>query len=315
MRRRLEEAHDESEARALELQSDVEALRSQLEEQGERARRAEREQATLVAELAAQNTRLADQLREANKQEEQLLAELRVLRDKCNLRSTTLQDHVSSLEILRDEVKPDEIVITKPIIVVSNHTHNLYRFNLISCLLRFKSYRHKEPNLKGGPWNFAKKEPGPLRPWKKLKNGLWLWIDWATRLNTERERRNERGDYHRFMIPMILVLIRDRLCVRRDELAATLAALEAERRGRSGSIQKPPRSLQAEMECEESGSSLGEPEDLKAEVTRACKRMRELCAQLRRGEDDSGLQSDCDESMLVIANGADTEVRVLSQFH
>ncbi|XP_046738262.1 bicaudal D-related protein homolog [Diprion similis] len=93
----------------------------------------------------------------------------------------------------------------------------------------------------------------------------------------------------------------------RDELAAALAALEAERRGRSGSIQKPPRSLQAEMECEESGSSLGEPEDLKAEVTRACKRMRELCAQLRRGEDDSGLQSDCDESMLVLANGADTE--------
>lgn len=104
LRRRLEEARGESEARALELQSDVESLRSQLEEQGDRARRAERDQAALVAELTAQNTRLADQLRESAKQEEQLLIELRVLREKCNVRSTTLQDHVSSLEILRDEV-------------------------------------------------------------------------------------------------------------------------------------------------------------------------------------------------------------------
>lgn len=104
LRRRLEEAKGESEARALELQADVELLRSQLEEQSERARRAEREQATLVAELTAQNTRFADQLREAAKSEGELLAELKLLRDKCSLRSTTLQDHVSSLEILRDEV-------------------------------------------------------------------------------------------------------------------------------------------------------------------------------------------------------------------
>ncbi|XP_003702221.1 bicaudal D-related protein homolog [Megachile rotundata] len=88
----------------------------------------------------------------------------------------------------------------------------------------------------------------------------------------------------------------------RDELVATLAVIEAERRGRSGSIQKPPRSLQAEMECEESGSSLEEQEDLRAEVARAMKRLKELCVHLRRGEDDSGLQSDCDESMLVIVN-------------
>lgn len=54
------------------------------------------------------------------------------------------------------------------------------------------------------------------------------------------------------------------------------------------------------MECEESGSSLGEQEDLRSEVARAAKRLKELCVHLRRGEDDSGLQSDCDESMLVI---------------
>lgn len=104
LRRRLEEARDESDARALELETDVETLRSQLEEQSERARRAERDQATLVAELTAQNTRLADQLREAAKQEEHLLMEVKVLREKCAVRNNTLQDHVSSLEVLRDEV-------------------------------------------------------------------------------------------------------------------------------------------------------------------------------------------------------------------
>lgn len=65
------------------------------------------------------------------------------------------------------------------------------------------------------------------------------------------------------------------------------------------------------MECEESGSSLGEQEDgsLRTEVARATKRLRELCAHLRRGEDDSGLQSDCDESMLVInLNNSEAEV-------
>lgn len=94
-------------------------------------------------------------------------------------------------------------------------------------------------------------------------------------------------------------------------MSSALAAIEAERRARSGSIQKPPRSLQAEMECEESGSSLEEQEDrsLKTEMARATKRLRELCAHLRRGEDDSGLQSDCDESMLVInLNNSEPEV-------
>jgi coiled-coil domain-containing protein 64 len=98
----------------------------------------------------------------------------------------------------------------------------------------------------------------------------------------------------------------------RDEMGSALAAIEAERRARSGSIQKTPRSLQAEMECEESGSSLGEQEDgLRNEVARAAKRLKELCAHLRRGEDDSGLQSDCDESMLVInLNNSEAEVNI-----
>lgn len=95
-------------------------------------------------------------------------------------------------------------------------------------------------------------------------------------------------------------------------MAAALAALECERRGRSGSITKPPRSLLAEMECEEEeseGNSLGDAPELRAEVARACKRLKELSFHLRRGEDDSGLQSDCDESMPVTTNSPESEVR------
>jgi coiled-coil domain-containing protein 64 len=114
LRRKLEEARGENEARALELQGDLESLRGQLEEQSERARRAERDQANLVTELTAQNARLAEQLREAAKQEEQLFAELKHLREKCNLRSTTLQDHVSSLEVLRDEVSLHPLTYSLP---------------------------------------------------------------------------------------------------------------------------------------------------------------------------------------------------------
>ncbi|XP_076303798.1 bicaudal D-related protein homolog isoform X2 [Lasioglossum baleicum] len=245
LRRRLEEVKGESEARVLELQADVETLRSQLEEQNERARRAERDQATLVTELTAQNTRLADQLREAAKQEEQLLIEVKVLREKCTLRSTTLQDHVSSLEVLRDEVQ-----------LVSAQRTELERRSLELREERARAMAALEE---------AEERAAALE-----------------RLGHEAEHRAQLAERER------------------DELAATLAVIEAERRGRSDSIQKPPRSLQAEMECEESGSSLGEQEDLRSEVARAAKRLKELCVHLRRGEDDSGLQSDCDESMLVI---------------
>ncbi|XP_018397838.1 PREDICTED: bicaudal D-related protein homolog [Cyphomyrmex costatus] len=256
LRRRLEEARDESEARALEFQTDVESLRSQLEEQNERARRTERDQTTLVAELTAQNTRLADQLREAAKQEEQLLAEVKRLRENCALRNTTLQDHVSSLEVLRDEVQ-----------LVSAQRTELER----------RSLELREERARA----IAALEEAEERATA------------VERLGHEAEHRARVAEQER------------------DELASALAAIEAERRARSGSIQKTPRSLQAEMECEESGNSLGEQEDgsLRTEVARVTKRLRELCAHLRRGEDDSGLQSDCDESMLVInLNNSEAEV-------
>uniref|UniRef100_A0ABD2W3U7 Bicaudal D-related protein homolog n=1 Tax=Trichogramma kaykai TaxID=54128 RepID=A0ABD2W3U7_9HYME len=260
LRRKLEEARSESEARAVELQGDLEQLRSQLDEQSERARRAERDQANLVNELTAQNGRLADQLREAAKQEEQLLQELKRLKEKCALRSNSLQDHVSSLEVLKDEVQ-----------LVSAQRTELERRSLELREERARAIAALEE---------AEERAQALE-----------------RLGHEAERR---------------AIVAER---ERDELAAALSAMEASRASggaRSGASssgrsvsptgRQQPRSLQAEMECEESGgSSLGlEQQDLRQEVDRACRRLRELSGHLRRGEDDSGLQSDCDESMLVL---------------
>ncbi|XP_076176676.1 bicaudal D-related protein homolog [Ptiloglossa arizonensis] len=254
LRRRLEEVKDESEARSLELQTDVETLRRELEQQNERARRVERDQSTLVTELTAQNTRFADQLREAAKQEEQLLSEVKVLRENCALGNTTLQDHVSSLEVLRDEVQ-----------LVSAQRTELEKRSLELREERARAMAALEE---------AEERAAALE-----------------RLGHEAEHRAKLAERER------------------DELMATLASIEEERRSRSDSIQRPPRSLQAEMECEESGTgnSLGDQEDLRAEVARATKRLKELCVHLRRGEDDSGLQSDCDESMLVIVNNNTTD--------
>lgn len=43
-------------------------------------------------------------VRQSSRVEEQLTAQLQGLRDQCNLKKSSLQDHVSSLEVLRDEV-------------------------------------------------------------------------------------------------------------------------------------------------------------------------------------------------------------------
>ncbi|XP_011496651.1 PREDICTED: bicaudal D-related protein homolog [Ceratosolen solmsi marchali] len=257
LRRKLEEARGENEARALELQADLESLRAQLEEQSERARRAERDQANLVTELTAQNARLAEQLREAAKQEEQLFAELKHLREKCSLRSTTLQDHVSSLEVLRDEVQ-----------LVSQQRTELER----------RSLELREERARA----MAALEEAEERAMA------------LERLGHEAERRATLAERER------------------DDLAATLAAIESQQQQHNHQLQAQPRSLQAEMEYEESaGSSLGlelqQRQDLDQEVGRACRRLRELSSQLRRGEDDSGLQSDCDESMLVLNNVSESE--------
>ncbi|XP_034251852.1 bicaudal D-related protein homolog isoform X1 [Thrips palmi] len=104
LRRKLAATASEADSRLVELQADVRELQKAVEEREAALRSTEREKAVLVAELTEQNTRLAAQLKESNKTEEQLTAQLQGLRDQCNLRKSSLQDHVSSLEALRDEI-------------------------------------------------------------------------------------------------------------------------------------------------------------------------------------------------------------------
>lgn len=83
----------------------------------------ERDKSQLIQDLQAQNQRLKTQLKEvwltrffivyflhdflffkSGKTEESLSTQLNSLRDQCNLKKSSLQDHESHLELMRDEV-------------------------------------------------------------------------------------------------------------------------------------------------------------------------------------------------------------------
>ncbi|KDR07313.1 hypothetical protein L798_03094 [Zootermopsis nevadensis] len=100
----FESTQSECDTRLLELQADIRELNKTLVERETTLRQTEREKTTLIAELAEQNQRLTNQLKESSRVEEQLTVQLQGLRDQCNLKKSSLQDHVSSLEVLRDEI-------------------------------------------------------------------------------------------------------------------------------------------------------------------------------------------------------------------
>lgn len=66
LRRQLQALRSEAEARQLELQGDVAALASRLQQHDAQLRSTEREKAALVAELTDQNLRLAARLKEVS---------------------------------------------------------------------------------------------------------------------------------------------------------------------------------------------------------------------------------------------------------
>ncbi|KAF8792312.1 Bicaudal D-related protein like protein [Argiope bruennichi] len=86
------------------LQSDIEELKKELEEQTTLQRNTEKEKAQLLQELTEQNHRLTAQLKQAARTEEQLQAQLQTLREQFNVRRSNLHDHVSQLEGLREEI-------------------------------------------------------------------------------------------------------------------------------------------------------------------------------------------------------------------
>lgn len=114
LRRKIASLESEYEARIVELQNDISELTTKLAAKEQTIRQWEREKSTLVTELNAQNTRLTSQLKEAANLEQHMRIEIQNLREECAVGKSSLQEHMSSVDSLRDELvlvqeKKDEL--------------------------------------------------------------------------------------------------------------------------------------------------------------------------------------------------------------
>uniref|UniRef100_A0ABI7WUU9 BICD family-like cargo adapter 2 n=1 Tax=Felis catus TaxID=9685 RepID=A0ABI7WUU9_FELCA len=101
LRRGLAARGAEWEARAVELEGDVEALRAQLGEQRSEQQDSGRERAQALRELGEQNLRLSQQLAQASQTEQELQRELDGLRGQCQsqvLAGAELRTRLESLQ-------------------------------------------------------------------------------------------------------------------------------------------------------------------------------------------------------------------------
>ncbi|XP_055635586.1 bicaudal D-related protein homolog isoform X1 [Toxorhynchites rutilus septentrionalis] len=105
LKRQLEITSSENDAIILELQTDIKQFRQRLEAQEQLMRQMEREKNLLIEELTAQNTRLSNELKKSNATEQQLSAQLQEIREQCNRRTLSIQDHVNSLDSLKNELR------------------------------------------------------------------------------------------------------------------------------------------------------------------------------------------------------------------
>lgn len=104
LKRKLASKESEYDARILELQNDISELTSKLSTKENTLKQWEREKGNLVTELNAQNARLTAQLKEAVAIESQLQLQIQNLKEQCTLGKTSLQEHMSSVDGLRDEL-------------------------------------------------------------------------------------------------------------------------------------------------------------------------------------------------------------------
>jgi len=104
LRRRLEVAEEEYELKVSELHTDITNLRSLIEKTESSQRQTEKEKSLLITQLTEQNQRLTSQLKDSSKMEESLTCELQSMRDQVNNKKTSMTEHVTHLETLRDEI-------------------------------------------------------------------------------------------------------------------------------------------------------------------------------------------------------------------
>uniref|UniRef100_A0A8D2E146 BICD family-like cargo adapter 2 n=1 Tax=Sciurus vulgaris TaxID=55149 RepID=A0A8D2E146_SCIVU len=103
LRRGLAARGAEWEARAVELEGDVEALRAQLGEQRSEQQDSGRQQAQALSELSEQNLRLSQQLAQASQTEQELQRELDALRGQCQAQALAGAELRARLESLQGE--------------------------------------------------------------------------------------------------------------------------------------------------------------------------------------------------------------------
>ncbi|XP_064460929.1 bicaudal D-related protein homolog [Ornithodoros turicata] len=104
LRRKLESLTGESDGKVGDLQADLAQTRSQLEDNQALLRSLDKERARQIQELREQNSRLTNELKSAHRAEEQARQQYQALRQQLTLRRSNLDDHVSQLEGLKEEI-------------------------------------------------------------------------------------------------------------------------------------------------------------------------------------------------------------------
>ncbi|CAH0549227.1 unnamed protein product [Brassicogethes aeneus] len=104
LRRKLNNKESELDSRIIELEKDIAELTSKLHAKDNLLKQWDREKGTLLSELNAQNSRLTEQLKQAAATENQLQMQLQALKEQCAMGKSNLQEHMSSVDGLRDEL-------------------------------------------------------------------------------------------------------------------------------------------------------------------------------------------------------------------
>ncbi|XP_066256650.1 bicaudal D-related protein homolog isoform X2 [Euwallacea similis] len=105
LRQKLTSKESELDALIVELENDLIQVKSKLAQKETLLKQWERDKCQLVDELAAQNSRLTLQLKEAQTVESQLRQQLDSYKEQISLGKSSLQQHLSSVDGLRDELE------------------------------------------------------------------------------------------------------------------------------------------------------------------------------------------------------------------
>lgn len=104
MRQKMTRMESEYETQVHQLQGDLGTLKQDMENEHHTDKDTAKQRSQIIGEITEQNQRLTRQLRDAIKNEEQLNLQLQTMRNQQDLRRTSINDHMSHVEIMRDEI-------------------------------------------------------------------------------------------------------------------------------------------------------------------------------------------------------------------